>query len=154
MASGLSYNEAQANTHHLLLNHNLFIIWDNKYNLGIPILDEQHRGIVTMINSLHFGIQHNYIENTFAPIIQMMSDYTQIHFEIEEAFLEMLDFSQAKRHHDLHRELMEELNHTGKKSLYNNDPHHFLDFLKGWWISHICNEDLLFRDYLMGHYDG
>ncbi len=154
MAPDLSGSEAAANTHSLLLNHNIFIKWDDKYNLGIPILDEQHRGIVTMINSLHFGIRYNYIENTFAPIIQMMSDYTQVHFEIEEAFLEMLDFSHAKKHRALHRELMDKLTHAGKMSLYNKDPHHFLDFLKGWWISHICSEDLHFRDYLLGHFNG
>jgi hypothetical protein len=22
-------------------------------------------------------------------------------------------------------------------------------FLKNWWINHICNEDLIFRDYLV-----
>ncbi len=147
-------SETAAETHRLLLNHSVFIIWDDKYNLGVSILDEQHRGIVTMINSLHFGIRHRYIENTFAPIVQMMSDYTRIHFEIEEAYLEMLDFSHAKRHHDLHHELMEQLLHTGKKSLYNKDPQDFLEFLKGWWISHICKEDLLFRDYLLGHFNG
>ncbi len=150
MATDISQNDAAA-VHQLLLNHNVFIKWDVKYSLGIPILDEQHRGIVTTINSLHFGIRHHYIENTFAPIIEMMSDYTRIHFEIEEAYLEMLDFSQAKRHHELHGELMEQLLHTGKMSLYNKDPHHFLDFLKSWWISHICNEDLQFRDHLLGH---
>ncbi len=149
MAPSISHNEA-ADTHHLLLNHNRFIIWEDKYNLGIPILDEQHRGIVTLINSLHFGIQHHYIENTFAPVIEMMNDYTRIHFEIEEAFLEMLDFSRAERHRKLHHELMEQLLHVGNKSLYNKDPYPFLDFLKGWWISHICSEDLLFRDYLIG----
>ncbi len=57
--------------HDLLLNHNVFIVWEDKYNVGIPIIDEQHRGIVTTINSLHFGIQHDY----YTDIITF--DYTE-----------------------------------------------------------------------------
>jgi hemerythrin len=31
----------------------------------------------------------------------------------------------------------------------DKDPYPFMDFLKNWWIDHICNEDLIFRDYLV-----
>jgi hemerythrin len=117
--------------------------------LGIPIIDEQHWGIVTTINTLHFGILYNFVNTTFAAIVQMMNDYTKIHFDIEEAFLEKINYSQAKEHRELHNKLLEELASTGKESLSNKDPKQFLDFLKSWWIDHICNEDLLYKDYLV-----
>ena len=31
--------------------HELLIYWDASNEIGIPIIDEQHRGIVTLINS-------------------------------------------------------------------------------------------------------
>jgi hemerythrin len=133
----------------VLLEHHVFISWDPKYNLGIPIIDEQHRGIVTTINSLHFGIQNNFINSTFAAIVQMMMDYTKIHFEIEEAFLETINYSQAKEHKELHNILLDQLVSTGKQSLSNKDPKQFMDFLKSWWINHICDEDLKYKDYLV-----
>lgn len=149
MVKSLSGTETQNEIHKILLNHNIFIVWSPQYNLGIPIIDEQHRGIVTTINSLHFAIQNHYIQKTFASIIRMMNDYTRIHFKVEEAFFEKVDFAHASRHRELHDELMEQLLYTGKQSLLNRNPHQFMDFLKSWWISHICNEDLLFRDYLI-----
>jgi len=133
----------------ILLNHRLFIIWKEEYNLGIHIIDEHHRGIVSTINSLHFGMQNNYIKDTLVPIIDMMHDYTRIHFQIEESFLEKIDYPDAKRHHDLHRELTFRLNETGRHSILDKDPYKFLDFLKNWWIEHICTEDLHFRNYIL-----
>jgi len=132
----------------VLLEHNVFIVWKPEYNLGIPIIDEQHRGIVTTINSLHFGMQNKYIKNMLDPIIDMMYDYTCIHFQVEEAFLEKIDFPNAKVHHKLHRELSSKLAGIGRKSMFDKDPCQLMDFLRQWWINHICCEDLKFRDYL------
>jgi len=135
--------------HAALMRHNVFIVWKDEYNLGIPIIDEQHRGIVSTINSLHFGMVNNYVDEMLSPIIGMMYDYTHIHFKIEEAFLQQIDFPTAKRHHELHLELTSKLTVEARKSAWDKDPRQFLEFLKKWWIDHICGEDLLFRDYLL-----
>ena len=139
---------SKAETHPLLLEHNIFIVWKPEYNLGIPIIDEQHRGIVTTINSLHYGMQNNYGRAMLAPIIDMMHDYTRIHFQIEESFQEQIDFPNAKKHHALHSELSAKLSSAGHRSVLDRDPYEFLDFLKEWWIHHICSEDLAFRNFL------
>jgi len=131
------------------LEHNIFIIWKSEYNLGIPIIDEQHRGIVTTINSLHFAMQNNYVKNMLSPIIEMMYDYTRIHFQVEESFLEKIDYPHAEKHHTLHEELSATLANTGHRSILDRDAYEFMDFLKQWWIHHICREDLIFRDYLL-----
>jgi hemerythrin len=132
-----------------ILEHSVFIVWNPEYNLGIPIIDEQHRGIVSTINSLHFGLQNNFGKNMLSPIIDMMHNYTRIHFQVEESFLEKIDFPHAKKHHELHRNLETELFKAGKSSIMDKDPYEFLDFLKNWWINHICSEDLIYRDYII-----
>jgi hemerythrin len=129
--------------HKFSLEHNVFIIWKPEYNLGIPIIDEQHRGIVTTINSLYFGIQNHNVEDMLSSIIDMMYDYTRIHFSIEEKFLEMINLPNVAKHHELHSELLRRLNKAGKDSLTHGDPHAFMDFLKQWWVNHICNEDFI-----------
>jgi hemerythrin len=148
MEKNIQSEEKKTGTHRVMLEHNVFIIWKPEYNLGIPIIDEQHRGIVSTINSLHFGMQNNYVKNILTPIIDMMNDYTRIHFQIEESFLEAIDFPSAKRHHDLHCDLSSKLSNTGRHSMMDKDPRQFMDFLKNWWINHICSEDLIFRNYL------
>jgi len=142
-------DERKTPAHIVLLEHNIFIVWKPEYNLGIQIIDEQHRGIVSTINSLHFGMQNKYVDDMLTPIIDMMVDYTRIHFQIEEDFLDRIDFPHAKRHCELHQELTMRLADEARRSAINKDPYQFMDFLKQWWIHHICGEDLTFRDYLV-----
>jgi hemerythrin len=129
------------------MRHNVFIVWKPEYNLGIPIIDEQHRGIVTIINSLYYGMQHNYVNSIIVPIIDMMHDYTQIHFQIEVDLLEKNYFPDIKSHHVLHQKLLTKLNEVGRKTMLDKDPYQFMGFLKEWWINHICKEDMAFRNY-------
>ena len=134
---------------HSLLNHNVFIVWKPEYNLGIPIVDEQHRGIVTTINSLYYGMQQGHGENMLRPVIGMMTEYTRIHFEVEEHFLGLCEFPGLDEHRGLHNELTQALSKIGQKSLGDQDPQEFLGFLKEWWLHHICNRDRVFREYLI-----
>jgi hemerythrin len=134
---------------HSLLNHNVLIVWKPQYNLGIPIVDEQHRGIVSTINSLYFAMQNQHGDEMLRPVIKMVAEYTRIHFEIEEDYLKKCGYPDIEDHHKLHNELIIELNKIGKKSLWDKNPQEFLDFLKKWWIDHICKKDRVFRDYLV-----
>jgi len=131
-----------------LLNHNILIVWQPSYNLGVPIVDEQHKGIVSTINSLCFAIQNKHGIAMLRPVIGMVTEYTRIHFEIEEDFLHKCGYPDLERHRTLHKELTDALSHIGKESIWNKDPQVFLGFLKEWWINHICKEDHVFTQYL------
>jgi hemerythrin len=148
MGNNASGEDNKSGKHQTMLSHSVFIIWKPDYNLGIPIIDEQHRGIVTTINSLHVGMLNNYIKDMLKPIIDMMNDYTRIHFHVEEDFLENIDIPQAKIHRELHNDLSSKLADAGRGSILYKDPYQFMDFLKSWWINHICSEDLIFQNYL------
>jgi hemerythrin-like metal-binding protein len=134
---------------HNLFNHNVLIVWNPEYDLGIPIVDEQHRGIVSTINSLYYGMQNKQGEDLLRPVISMINNYTRTHFEIEEDFLKRCKFPGLKHHQELHNELVKKLAKFGTESLSHQDPLKFLDFLKEWWIDHICVKDRVFLDYLL-----
>jgi len=129
--------------------HNLFIIWKPEYNLGIPIIDEQHRGIVSTINSLFYAMQNKHCENVLKSVINMVTEYTHIHFDAEEGFLRKCGFTDFKKHQEWHNELKHTLANIGNKSSWERNPQEFLEFLKNWWIDHICEKDRIFRDYLL-----
>ena len=131
-----------------LLNHNVLILWKPDYNLGIPVIDEQHRGIVTTINSLYYGMQNKQAESMLAPIISMVYEYTHLHFKIEEDFFKIFNFPDAKHHRELHSELMDKLFQIRDRSIWERDPFQLIDFLKKWWIDHICDKDRVFKEYI------
>ena len=126
------------------------IAWEPEYNLGIHIVDEHHKGILTVINSLNHEIQRQQGEGMIVPIFKVMQEYTHIHFKIEEEFLEKFGFPDLVTHRALHSELMDKLSKVGEESVSKHAPHQFMDFLKEWWIDHICNKDQAFRYYLLG----
>ncbi|MDR2953110.1 MAG: hemerythrin family protein [Treponema sp.] len=131
-----------------IANHNLFIVWQPSYNLGIPIIDEQHRGIVSTINSLCFAIQHRHGNDILRPTIGVVKEYTRIHFENEEDFLQKCGYPDIKEHQELHKELTDTLSRIGPKSIMDKDPQEFLAFLTNWWIDHICQKDQVFCNYV------
>jgi hemerythrin len=139
---------AQKEAWQSVLNHNILIVWKPDYNLGIPIVDEQHRGIVSTINSLCFAIQNRHGNEMLKPIIGMVNEYTRFHFEIEEDFLEKCGYPDLEKHRILHKELIQALSQKSKDSIWHKDPLEFLSFLKDWWINHICKEDQVFNKYL------
>jgi hemerythrin len=132
-----------------LINHDLFIVWKPEYELKIPIVDEQHRGIVSTINSLFYGMQNSHGEHLLRPIIGMVKEYTAIHFQTEEEFLRQHNYPKLKAHQALHNELTQELDIVGSKSLWDKNPYEFLEFLKEWWHNHICKKDYEFQEYLL-----
>ena len=130
-------------------DYSIFIIWKPEYDLGIPIIDEQHKGVVSIINSLYYGMKNNYVKGFLEPTINMLREYTQIHFQVEESFFTASDFPDAKSHIELHQALMSKLAEVGRKSILDKDPYQLMDFLKEWWINHICKTDMLYKDYLV-----
>jgi len=126
---------------HISFNHNVFIIWKPEYNLGIHIVDEQHRGIVSIINSLYYAIQNKGGGSALKPVMNMIHEYTRIHFKVEEEFLEKCDFPNLRQHIELHKELIEKMSKSEKDSGWASDPRQLMDFLKTWWIDHICDKD-------------
>jgi hemerythrin-like metal-binding protein len=145
----MKQNEENANSNRLaFLEQNVFIVWKPDYDLGIPIIDEQHRGIVAIINSLHYGMQNGYIKEMFEAIVDMANRYTLIHFRVEEDIYAKAEYPGREHHHDMHNALMMKQTEIGKKCLAEKDPYQLMDFLKKWWINHICNQDMHFKDYL------
>ena len=127
------------------LVHNIFIVWNPEYDLGIPIIDEQHRGIVTIINSLYYGTQNHYIKNILSPTIGMLRSYADIHFQTEEHFLESINFPDIAKHRLLHKEYTSKLAKVERGISIDKDPRQLMVFLKDWWLGHICEEDMLFK---------
>jgi hemerythrin len=132
-----------------LFKSNLLIVWRPEYELSIPIIDEQHRGIVSTINSLLFGVQNKHGQDVLKPVIDMVKDYTLVHFKVEEDFLMKYNFPGAGKHKELHDALVHDLLMIGKKSLWDKDPLEFLNFLKKWWIEHILEKDREFLNFFM-----
>lgn len=127
---------------------NLYIIWRKEDELGIPIIDEQHRAIVGNINSLFFFIQMGSGLQALRPTLNTLDQYTNIHFQSEEGLLKHTGYSDFDAHALLHQELLKKMAYVVQESILQGDPAIVMTFLKEWWMSHINQKDREYAAYL------
>ncbi|NLD35749.1 MAG: hemerythrin family protein [Desulfatiglans sp.] len=121
------------------MNNNLYIIWDDRSKLGIPIIDEQHRSLISTINSLYFYIQNRVDWISIKSIMIILQQYTNIHFKTEEGLLEKAGYPDLTNHINLHQKIVVETKRISQNIAA--DPEEILSFLKNWWVHHINYED-------------
>jgi hemerythrin len=127
---------------------NLFIIWKDDYNSEIPIIDEQHRGIVSTINTLYYFIQEGKGADALKPSLQALEYYVTTHFQTEEELLRKTDFPELESHLQLHNDMKQNKDRIAKEVAENDDPVILLKFLKEWISDHLINEDSKYVPYL------
>ena len=125
------------------MKHQL-LVWNDDQSTGIPLIDEHHRSIIAVMNSLFFFMRKDEGDKVLLPLVIIIEQYIKIHFMMEENMLRESKFS-AVDEHILHHSLIEKkmlvlaskLRHTGR-------PEELLDFLKIWWKEHIEVHDQIF----------
>ena len=121
----------------------LYIVWNEDYELGVNILDEQHRALVSTINSLYYFITRGSGVQAIKPTLRVLEEYTNLHFATEEAFMKSFDFHDFKEHRQFHQHLMAKTLTLSNHVYSEEDALKTLDFLKNWWLNHINGEDRL-----------
>ena len=131
----------------------LLIVWNDSYHTGINICDEQHRGIVSIINSLHFSQSMQSGATFLRPIAEMIMGYTKFHFSTEIELLEESGYPRLQEHQNQHEHLITEVNRILAACLRDgDDPKLFLNFLKEWLLVHIAREDKAYSAHLMEYF--
>ncbi|MDR2207888.1 MAG: bacteriohemerythrin [Azoarcus sp.] len=127
----------------------LFIKWQNKNNTGIQLIDEQHRGIVSIVNSFYYLAEKGMCNDAlFLSITKTLKSYSLIHFIVEERILKATEYPDLAKHIETHRKLSLETKRIEYEAIRDNDPMLLLKFLKKWWIEHINGEDMDYVPHL------
>jgi hemerythrin-like metal-binding protein len=127
----------------------LFIKWQKCNDTGIALIDEQHKGIVSIINSFYF-MMGRHVDNAmlYSSISDTMKNYSRIHFVTEESFLEASGFPELEEHREMHRNLSLDIERMEFRAVRSNDARPLLEFLKRWWLEHINEKDMHYAQYL------
>ncbi|MDR2351665.1 MAG: bacteriohemerythrin [Deltaproteobacteria bacterium] len=126
----------------------LLIIWRDVNKTDIPIIDEQHRGIVSVINSLHDSLGTKREIQILEPATEMLVAYSKIHFMTEYELLEESNYPDLVAHNKLHEKLIKDMTKHFYESRNEKDSSIMLDFLKEWWLNHINKEDMRYKVHL------
>ena len=119
--------------------------WSEKFNIGIDVIDSQHRQILDYINALEQSRAtgaREQIKEVFDDLI----DYTESHFSFEENLLSQVNYQFLPSHRGIHALFVKRLNDYRQRfdngESVEDDLHRLLS---KWLINHIQHDD---QDYV------
>lgn len=134
------------------MDDRILVEWDDRYLVGIPLVDEQHKELITMTNTLYRGCLEGDAKAKiyFMQTIHGTVDYVKYHFSAEEKILESVnypDIAEHKREHEgFIRQIFEQVkSFEGGRKFVPND---FVRYLKDWILAHIALTDKKYAEYI------
>jgi len=118
--------------------------WQTAYMVGEPEVDQQHKKLFEMINSLQDTYETTNNKADLQKILEQMGDYLATHFSCEEKYLK--DHPRFEAHRKEHWKFV---NNTIQFTRdFDADDAIFeysvLDFLKRWLLNHVLNTDIVY----------
>jgi hemerythrin len=135
------------------MKDNNIVEWSNRYSVGIDLVDDQHKKLIDMTNTLYLGCLHGdeAARSFFLETIHKAVDYVKYHFSTEEKIMERIDYpgfaTHKTEHHDFVREIIQEVRQfqDGKSFV----PNMFVRYLRDWVFTHMALSDKGYADYLI-----
>ena len=127
------------------------VSWTSKFSVGIKLIDDQHKGLLDLVNDMFNHVVGNETEERiyFESVIQKAIQYVKVHFATEEKIMSATKFQGYKEHKKAHDAfVMTVVNNisnfeAGEKVSLST----FTKFLKEWILSHIAIMDKQYFEY-------
>jgi hemerythrin len=118
--------------------------------LGIPIIDKQHEGFLTMIEATEkqYVKEQDITREKSLELIEAMEKYLNTHFKTEEALMRKAGYPKLPEHIKEHQFFIARVKEF--KLEYSFRSSHLLDklisFMKKWFFTHVLQTDSQFKD--------
>jgi hemerythrin len=125
--------------------------WNEEYNVGVTIIDRQHRKLVGLLNDLYEGIRQRKGSGVVQQVLRALVSYTEGHFLTEERLMKKHDYPEYARHKVEHDALVIKVEDFQKKSLAGKKAVsvEVLLFLRDWLNNHILGTDKKFAAFFL-----
>ena len=128
------------------------IDWSDNMSVKIPSIDEQHKKLVELVNSLHESIARGNSKEVLTDIFDGLAQYTVDHFQHEEMFFQKFGYEDTEKHTKEHQDLVKQV--IELKNKMENEEGFMLDFevmnfLKAWLTDHILGSDKDYSSFLV-----
>jgi hemerythrin len=133
-------------------NNTDIVTWDDKYAIGIQLIDSQHKELFSLTNELFRACLggDESIKGVFKETMGRMVEYVRFHFGAEQELLQRIKYPDYQEHKKQHDTLVLKILESVKK--YNEGeklvPNQFVRTLRDWILSHIAHYDKLYASYI------
>lgn len=128
------------------------ITWRNSYSIGIRQLDDQHKKLIEIINSLYQAHQGGMGQALVSEVLDALVEYTEYHFSMEEDLQKQYKYPGLEDNHEEHREFISKIADLQQEGRRGNLLLSLktIDYLKDWTINHILGTDKDFGEFVEG----
>lgn len=120
------------------------MVFSDKMIDGVAEIDEQHRGLIDIINDLYEIALKRGGQQTLDDVFDRLDDYTTSHFEREEALFAKHGYPELASHQEQHKALLRTIATYRKRPREGQETLVALDLLhhlKQWLAQHMIDED-------------
>ncbi len=127
------------------------IDWNPSFSVGVALLDEQHKQIISMINLLFSDSEATVRSETISELLTRMTKYANDHFKTEEGLLEKNGYPQLFAHKEVHKTYRLKVLALCQETMDHKAsvPEGLLQYLMEWWVNHILKTDMKYRSFFM-----
>jgi hemerythrin len=120
-----------------------FFAWNSTLEVGIKLVDTQHKVLVDLINRLHDAMKEGRGKEVLGPILAELVTYTNTHFKAEEELMVKSKYPDFAAHKKIHDDLKQQVQDLQKKFESGNTlmTIDVMTFLKDWLSKHIQGID-------------
>ena len=119
------------------------ISWSPKYSVNHPLMDAQHKQLITLINNLHSAMSQGRGKDVLQKTLDELINYTKIHFATEEKLMMEANYKELIEHRQVHKILTQQVIRLQNKFKEGKAllTMEVMEFLKNWLIEHIEGTD-------------
>ncbi len=127
------------------------IIWAEGFSVGVSEMDNQHKKLIAMINRLIAEPKATVQSETISDLLNDMINYAQEHFRDEEALMSEHSYPFKDLQTEQHKSFIKRTVDFCSASEGGVDivPQAMLEYLKGWLIHHILEQDMKYKAFFI-----
>lgn len=131
-------------------SHAPTIEWSDQISIGHPILDQDHRILLELVNQIA-NPENSNDRTTIRFVIDELVNYAYFHFNREEQIMAAAGYPGLDRHRKIHERMMVEVKHLQQRfdEQGENIGSELSQFLNEWLINHIMKIDKEYGPYVV-----
>lgn len=123
-------------------------VWNDKYSIGSPKIDEQHKKLFDLAGKAFVYANKNISKEQMKVILAEFFDYMKYHFDDEEKYMKQIGYPLLEKHSKIHKSIVADMTNLITKIGNLNDlKEGLLVVAKNWLLEHILQNDMLIEKW-------